>query len=298
MLRVSREAHPEIFELTCGGYGLTGIVVAATLRLAPLPGGTASVRRTGVGGLGEGLERVRERTEKSAFAYTWHDGSPSARHFGRGFVYDGTFPPGSPPERGLVPRYRCLTASTRARLFVPLLGRATARLLGTGFRACEAMRPQQSEVPLFDAMFPFARRGEYFLLYGRRGLAEYQALVPDASIDEFLRELERQVLRIQPPVVLLSMKLFRGQPRLLRFEGDGICVTLDLVRSAAGVAFLPVLDQLTLATGGIPNIIKDSRLPADVVARSYPEYGSFRERLHEFDPERLFRSELSARLGL
>ena len=297
-LRIDRENQPELFDLTCGGYGLTGIILAATLRLEPLPGWVASVERIPVASLTEGLDQIRERTETSAFAYTWHDGTPSAGTFGRGFVYGGTIPPGPPPKKGVVPRYRRLNASTRGRLVVPLWGRLTTRLLGTGFRALEMMRPTRSEQPLFDAMFPFAHRGEYFLLYGRRGLAEYQALVPQASIDEFLRELEREVLRARPPVVLASMKLFRGEQRLLRFEGDGVCVTVNLVRSREGVGFLTVLDRLTLAAGGIPHIVKDSRLPAAVVAQSYPEYESFREQLRAHDPERLFRSDLSVRLGL
>jgi decaprenylphospho-beta-D-ribofuranose 2-oxidase len=97
---------------------------------------------------------------------------------------------------------------------------------------------------------------------------------------------------------MISMKLFRGTPKLLRFEGDGVCVTLDLPRSRAALAFLPVLDDLLVAVGGIPNIIKDSRLPRSVVRKSYPEYDAFREKLRIHDPVRIFRSELSERLGL
>jgi hypothetical protein len=133
-------------------------------------------------------------------------------------------------------------------------------------------------MPLFDAMFPFAKRGEYFLLYGRRGLAEYQAIVPHAAASEFLGALERAALGSRPPIVMASLKLFRGEPKLLRFEGDGVCVTLDLVRSAEGLRFLEVLDRLTLEHGALPHIVKDSRLPAAVVARSYPGYEEFRER--------------------
>ena len=101
-------------------------------------------------------------------------------------------------------------------------------------------------------MFPFAKRGEYFLLYGRRGLAEYQALVPHAAAADFLRALEREALRARPPVVMASLKLFRGERKLLRFEADGVCVTLDLVRSAEGLRFLEVLDRLTLEPGRCP----------------------------------------------
>jgi decaprenylphospho-beta-D-ribofuranose 2-oxidase len=297
-LRCGPESEPALFELTCGGYGLTGIILAATLRLEALPGWTAAVERVPVESLAEGLARVRERTEGASFAYTWHEGATVAGVFGRGFVYVGQIPEGPLPQHAVVPRYRRLTAATRPRLIAPFWGRTTSRLLGTAFRAAEGLKPAKTELPLFDAMFPFAKRGEYFLLYGRRGLAEYQSLVPHAAAALFLRALEQEALRTRPPIVMASLKLFRGEPKLLRFEADGVCVTLDLVRSTDGLRFMEVLDRLTLEHGALPHIVKDSRLKADVVARSYPGYAEFRERRRALDPAGGFRSELSARLEL
>jgi hypothetical protein len=160
------------------------------------------------------------------------------------------------------------------------------------------MKPERQTMPLFDALFPFARRPEYFLLFGRRGLAEVQVLVPNASIGEFLAELQRRILASGAPVLMVSMKPFGGSQRLLRFGGEGVCVTVNLVRSPAGLRFLPVLDEMTVAARGLPHIIKDSRLPAPVVRACYPEYDAFRSALLAHDPDRVFRSELSARLGL
>jgi hypothetical protein len=97
---------------------------------------------------------------------------------------------------------------------------------------------------------------------------------------------------------MASVKRFRGTRGLVRFQGDGVCLTLDLVRSPAGLAFLTVLDDLAVSAGALPHIIKDSRLPAAVVRKCYPEYERFREQLHVHDPARRFRSELSRRLEL
>src|SRR5262249_57128699 len=75
-LRVDREKAPELFELTCGGYGLTGIILAATLRLAPLQGATLAIRRSAVGSLADGLERLRTAPASSLFTYTSHHRTP------------------------------------------------------------------------------------------------------------------------------------------------------------------------------------------------------------------------------
>ena len=114
----------------------------------------------------------------------------------------------------------------------------------------------------------------------------------------FLRALEREALRALPPLVMASLKLFRGEQKLLRFEGDGVCVTLDLVCTVEGLRYLEVLDRLTLEHGALPHIVKDSRLPAAVASGSYPEYEAFRERRHALDPAGVFRSGLSVRLSL
>ena len=237
------------------------------------------------------------RTEGASFAYTWH-GAPGARSFGRGCVYVGSVVGGTPPDGSPVPRYTRLTAGSRARLPFGLWNRASSRALGAGFAALERSRAGRREQPLFDALFPFARRGEYLLLYGRRGLAEHQSLVPHAAAADFLAALEREVLAAQAPIVMGSLKLFRGEPRFVRFEGDGVCVTLDLVRSAAGLAFMDRLDRLMLEFGGLPHLVKDSRIAAPVAARCYPGYEEFRERRRAYDPDGRFRSAHQKRLGL
>lgn len=296
-LRIDRETEPELFELSCGGYGLTGVILAATVRLEPLVGWTAAVERVPIASLAEGLAVVRDRTEGAGFAYTWH-GAPGGGSFGRGLVYVGRLPEGPLPRERVIPRYSRLTAASRAGWGAPVWGRASGRILGGAFRALEAAKPGLSTVPLFDALFPFARRGAYFLLYGRRGLAEYQALLPHAAADAFLGELEREVLRGRPPLLMASLKLFRGEPGLVRFEADGVCVTLDFVRTPDALRFLERLDRMTLEAGGLPHIVKDSRLPTAVVARAFPGYEEFREKRRRYDPEGHFRSELSARLAL
>jgi decaprenylphospho-beta-D-ribofuranose 2-oxidase len=297
-LRVDRGTEAELFELACGGYGLCGVILAATLRLEPLPGWTALVERVPIENLAEGLAVVGERSDKASFAYTWH-GAEARGRFGRGIVYVGNVLEGPlPPREAVVPRYWRVTAESRARVPLALWGRATSRALGMGFLALERIRPSRSETPLFDTLFPFAHRGEYLRLYGRQGVAEYQVLVPHASAGSFLGALERAVLQERPPLVMASLKLFRGEARFVRFEADGVCVTLDLVRSRAGLAFMERLDRLVLDASGLPHIVKDSRLPRDVVARSYPGYEEFRQRRRTYDADGRFRSTLSARLEL
>jgi decaprenylphospho-beta-D-ribofuranose 2-oxidase len=294
---IDRRSDPELFDLTCGGLGLTGVILSANLRLKTIPGWTARVERIEIAGLAEGLRAVQAMTSESDFAYTWHDGVPGGSSFGRGFVYRGSLMEGTPFPTPMK-RYRSIDSSSRGALPLPLLRGSTAFLLTRFFRTAERFKPSTVSMPLFDAMFPFASRKEYFLLFGRRGLAEAQAIVPDHQIEGFLEELERRLRRERPPLVMISMKRFRGTPRLLCFEGNGICLTLDFARDEATASFLGAFDEMCIGAGALPNVIKDSRIGRETVRRCYPGYEEFRERLHAHDPERLFRSELSQRLRI
>jgi decaprenylphospho-beta-D-ribofuranose 2-oxidase len=106
------------------------------------------------------------------------------------------------------------------------------------------------------------------------------------------------MLKEKPPAIMCSIKLFKGIPGLLRFEMDGACLAVDFVRCPKTLQFLSTLDSMLVSSGGIPFVIKDSRLPSMVAKKCYPEFEVMKKQLSDYDPDRLFRSEMSERLGL
>lgn len=294
-------ADQDLLDLTCGGYGLTGMILDATLRLQPAPSDRVRVRRTIVASLREGLAALRGETADAAgpFGYSWHDPTTRGSVFGRGVVFRAAFDTTRDPEAfARTPQHLPLTARTRAMLPFSLWNGLTIRAANEALWRLEGRRPETQSSRLFEFLFPFAAVPYYFAFFGGRGFLETQVLIPHAAADAFLAELEREAIRRSAPITLLSLKLLHGRTRYLRFDGEGVSVALDVVRSPAGIAFLERLDEMLIAAGGIPNLIKDSRLPRRVVERCYPEYEAFREALRAFDPQRLFRSMLSERLAL
>src|SRR3970282_10036 len=114
LIRIGAAESAGILELTCGGCGLTGVILAATLSLRPLTGRRVAVRRIRVSDLGESARLVEELSAENTFAYSWHDAVPRPRTFGRGFVFQGSMVGGSPPHGRVVPSYRPLTRDGRA----------------------------------------------------------------------------------------------------------------------------------------------------------------------------------------
>jgi len=291
---VTRDTDPDAFDATCGGFGLTGVIVDATLRLAPAAAPNVRSIAREVASLGEAARALAQAGDAD-FAYSWHDGTARGARFGRGLVFTGARTDEPVAQRDS--RYDAMSASSRAAWPLGIWGDATARSANALYRSLVLRQPSRVQ-SAFDADFPFARQTLYHRLYGRRGLAELQLLVPHEGLGAFLTDLAAIVARIGPPLVMLSMKRFSGRMRALSLSGEGMLVAMDLARGEATTRFADAMDDLAIQARAQPNVSKDSRLPACVAARTLPHYESFRERLARVDPQRLYQSELSRRLVL
>jgi hypothetical protein len=129
-------------------------------------------------------------------------------------------------------------------------------------------------------------------------MRELQILLDDTSINPFIRALEHLAARERQPLIMASLKRFRGRQRSLSPTGVGYLVAIDLLPGKAADRLMAQIDGLMLDLGGQPNLSKDSRICREVAARSIRNYATFAERLRRYDPSRRFCSELSERIGL
>jgi len=297
-LDLDARREPEVFDLTCGGFGLTGHILSARLRLSRLPGTRVRVRRVAVPRFEETMGLLESHAPQSTFIYTWHDFTASGDGFGRGFLYAGEFVSGSPAEGHSQPRIVEIDSETRGRWRAPFFNGFTTRAFNAAYYRTQGWGPESRELGLFPFLFPVARKVVYFELFGTRGFREHQVLIPRDRFASLASSLRDYLGRRPTPVTLASCKLFRGVPKYLRFDGDGLCLAVDVPEGPDGERLSVFLDGLVRDLGGRPNIIKDSRLPREIAQACYPEYDAFRDGLRRFDPQRLFASELSERLGL
>jgi len=300
MIDLDEEKYPDLFRLTCGGFGLTGHIVTAILRATPIPNDTIEVNLIPIADLPTGAEQLLCTAASDAdFIYSWHDFNAPADSFGRGFIYAARFAKeGGAMKQQTLRELPALTTRSRESWRLPLFNRWTARVFNLGFYRKELWLGSRSRTNLHDALFPIHKKQFYFKLFGTPGFHECQAIIPFGKVADYSQAVQGYLKRRPGAITLASAKLFRGEPELLRFTGHGLCLALNFPRNRDAEKFLRFLDSLMISVGGIPNIIKDSRLTLPVVEACYPGLRSFRELLHSFDPKRCFRSELSERLCL
>lgn len=298
LLKLSPNEEPDLFRLTCGGYGLTGNILSARLKLKTIPSSMAEVTLVPIEDLTKLPEQLQVSAARADFVFTWQDFDTRGKDFGKGFIQEGRFIDSNIQTNAGAGK-QTLDAKTRGNWKVTIFNRFTLRALNRmyGARAKFADKPMQ--LSLFDSIFPIQNSKEmYFKFFGEAGFYQYQVLLPACNFAFFAQSVQLWLQKHDLPLTLASVKLFSGKQDLLRFAGEGLCICLDFPRCSNSGAFLQFLDKLMLECRGVPNIIKDSRLPQDVVREAYPQYDRFRSQLLQFDPARIYQSELSKRLGL
>ncbi len=295
ILSLSASDNPELFELTCGGFGLTGAILSAVVRVVPIPGNCVKIRNVPVASLAETFGVLKRLSDECDVLYGWNDLANFGSRLGSGYVVAGKIT--TIPEPPRPSRTRCSLNPHRRKLRLGLLNNATLPLVNKAYLALTRAGRKRT-TSLYEALFPLVTKTVYFDSFGQRGVIESQVLVPLSNVSGYLTALEGILRRHRQPCAVAHFKLFRGEQRLLRFDGTGLCCALQFPNNAGTRRLLSELDAINIECRAITNLIKDSRLSEAVARAQYPHFGHFAGRLRAFDPRRRFSTALSERVGL
>ena len=103
LMTLNRTRNSNIFELTCGGLGLTGIIISVKLQLDVLPSDRMIFETTPIESMMDAIEFFKNNLGAD-FISSWHDGSPLKKNFGRGVGYEGVFADGFKSNKLIMPK--------------------------------------------------------------------------------------------------------------------------------------------------------------------------------------------------
>ncbi len=290
VVRASRSEHADLFHASCGGMGLTGLILAAQLRLRGVPGPDLMRKVRMHGSLDETLQGLTQGPD-AAYSVAWLDTLAGGRAFGRSILEYAEHVQGS---EGAAVRTGNLPVPGRVSPLQRWSMRCFNELHWWGERYRGAGRVHYQQF-----FFPLDRWANWNRLYGRSGMAQYQFVVPGTPEQGGVAEILARVRASAHPCFLAVLKMFGpGNANPLSFPRAGCTVALDFRIRDGLAALFAELDAMVIEQGGRVYLAKDLYLQPASFRSMYPDWEAFQQVRERYHARGRFVSLQSQRLAL
>ncbi|WP_375405058.1 FAD-dependent oxidoreductase [uncultured Amnibacterium sp.] len=281
------DLEPELFAATIGGMGLTGVILAATLRLQPVAGPWIDAEDIVFETI-EDFFRLSEESDRTwKHSVSWVDCTTDS---GR----RGIFSRGNPSTEQRPAVRRDLPLGIPITPPLSMVNGLTLRAFNRAYFAMKKLRSGRALVDYRSFFYPLDGIRTWNRMYGPAGFFQYQSVIPREGAVEATKEMMGEIARSGDGSFLGVLKTFGDKPSLgmLSFPQPGVTLALDFPnRGERTERLFRRLDSIVDSVGGRLYAAKDARMSREMFERGYP-------RLGEFDAYRDpgISSELSRRL--
>ncbi len=297
-VRCSPVPNPDLFEATCGGMGLTGMITRLKFRLKKIETSYITQKQIKAENLAEILE-LFDKYHDYTYSVAWIDCMKKGKNFGRSILILGEharveeLDAGQQKEPLLIPGKKPVVFPFNLPSFV--LNKFTIRAFNFVYYAKNLKKEINNIVHYEPFFYPLDTILHWNRGYGKKGLVQYQFVVPLHRKDGLIEILNR-ISEKGMGSFLAVLKKFGNHQSLISFPIEGYTLALDFPVRKGVFEFLDELDQLVLQYEGRIYLTKDARMKADVFWKTYPHADRFQEIVKQYNPGFRFRSLLSDRL--
>lgn len=299
VITCAADREADLFQATCGGMGLTGIITRVKFRLKKIE--TAYIRQKMI--KARNLEEVIDlfaQFDQYTYSVAWIDCLKSGEGFGRSILMLGEHATKSELPEKLQQEPLSLPAKKSLTLpfFLPsfLLNRFTVSAFNFLYYNKMRQREINNIVPYEPFFYPLDSVNHWNRGYGKKGFVQYQFVLPLEARDGLI-EILRKINANGHASFLAVLKVFGHDESLISFPMKGYTLALDLPVRDTLFPFLDELDRLVLHYGGRIYLSKDARMKPEVFLKGYPHVQRFAEIIRRYNPGR-FASLLSKRLQI
>lgn len=289
----SRTENFNLFRATCGGQGLTGIIISAVLKLNKITSEYINQNTLVAQNLNEVFE-LFEENQGSTYSVAWLDCMAGNNSLGRSLLYLGEHSSRfshSPPKKMSLN----IPFSTPALL----LSKFSMRLFNNVYYHYSKSGSSSTSKHYDKYFFPLDAIQNWNRLYGSQGFVQYQFVLPDEVAKEGITKILEIILKEGKGSFLSVLKkLGNSNENLLSFPMDGYTLTLDFKFEKSLIPILNRLDDIVVTLGGKIYLAKDARMSQHTFRKCYPNWEEFVALKNEIDPLNKFSSLQSSRIGI
>jgi decaprenylphospho-beta-D-ribofuranose 2-oxidase len=293
IVSVTKDSYPDLFRATCGGIGLTGMILTASIQLKSIK--SSQLRQTTI--KASCLEAVCEQFEAnhaSTYSVAWIDCLASGKQLGRSLLMLGEHIQDGALELGG-------GKSLNMPIDMPssILNHYSIKAFNSLYYH-RIFSKTRTELVSFESYFyPLDAISHWNRLYGKAGFVQYQFVLPKTVGVKGVKKILEVIVSSGKGSFLAVLKAFgTANQNFLSFPIEGYTLALDFKMSEETAKLIKLLDSMVVEAGGRIYLTKDALMTEMSFKKTYPQWERFEEVRAKYGAVGKFASSQSKRLGL
>ncbi len=294
------DTESDLFNATCGGMGLTGIILSVKFKLKKIE--SSFIKQTSI--KAKNLDEIFalfDEYQKNTYSVAWIDCLQKGSSLGRSLLMVGEHA----TEKESSPLPRADSFSSNKKLNIPfnfpvwVLNKVSIKIFNFLFYHKQFKKKKEAIVNFDQFFYPLDFINNWNRMYGKKGFVQYQFVLPLENSRAGLKKILTEISNNGTGSFLAVLKLFGEQEGgLISFPMKGYTLALDFPVRQGLFEFLDHLDKLVLEYGGRIYLTKDARMSKEVFWKSYPNINRFQDIIKKINPNFKWRSVQSDRLEI
>lgn len=283
----------ELFKATCGGMGLTGVILEAKISLKKI--NSKHINQTTI--KTKNLEETFEAFEKYAhlpYSVAWIDCLAKGEDIGKCLLMVGDFANDGD-----------LSFKEKKKLNIPFnfpsfaLNNLSVKAFNWLYYKKAPNGESQQQVDIDTFFYPLDAISHWNRIYGKGGFTQYQFILPKEVSFDGLQEILTSIAKSGKGSFLAVLKLYgKANENYLSFPMQGYSLALDFKIEKGLFGLLDSLDEIVLRYGGRIYLTKDVRVSKETFEKGYPQIEKFRDFRKQMGADKKFASLQSKRVGI
>ena len=283
----------ELFLATCGGMGLTGVILDAKISLKKINSKYINQTTIKTKNLKETFEAF-EKYSHMPYSVAWIDCLASGEDIGKCLLMVGDF-----ADDGK------LDFKEKKKINIPFnfpsfaLNSLSVKAFNWLYykKAPDGESKQKVDIDTF--FYPLDAINNWNKIYGKGGFTQYQFILPKEKSYDGLKEILEKISKSGKGSFLAVLKLYEEENKnYLSFPMKGYSLALDFKIEKGIFELLNSLDEIVLKYGGRIYLTKDVRVSKESFEKGYPNIEKFRNLRKEYGMDKKFQSLQSKRVGI
>jgi len=286
-----KDNNPQLFRASCGGMGLTGIILDAKIQLMAIKSDSIKQKVIKTNDLKQTF-KVFEDNQHSSYSVAWIDCMASDNERGKGLVMLGEFQ----PQGGLKHEVK---SKLKLPVFFPAFILNSWSMKIFNYLYYRFAKEGSNVLSINQFFFPLDSISGWNRMYGKKGFLQYQLVLPLENSYEGMLEILNKIAKSKQGSFLVVLKrMGPANDNLISFPIEGYSLALDFKYSKKLLVLLEQLDKIVIKHKGRLYLCKDARMSQNTFNQGYARADEFRQYRNQLKLNQHFNTQQSQRLSL